>query len=299
MSLMMKKSDKKDLLTIIQNTMPSLSKSHKLIGSYIINNYDKAAFSTAAKLATNVGVSESTVVRFANALGFEGYPELQQELMEIVKIKLTTVQRVEMSPEYKNRSETLKRVLKSDIENIRDTFESMDHEVFEKVVDEILKAEKIYVIGSRSSTALAEYFGFYLNLVLDNVKIVGHGISDMFEQILRVSNKDLVIGFSYPRYSTKTLDLAKYAKEQGAKVVGITDSYSSPINNISDYTLIARTNMMSFVDSLVAPLSLINALIVSVGASEKEEITNYFKKLENIWDKHNVYNSRENKEENE
>jgi len=292
------KNDNKDLLTIIQDTMSSLSKSHKLIGSYIINNYDKAAFLTAAKLASNVGVSESTVVRFANALGFEGYPELQQELMEIAKIKLTTVQRVEMSPEYKNRSETLKKVLKSDIENIRDTFESMDKEVFEKVVDEILKAEKIYIIGSRSSTALAEYFGFYLNLVLDNVKIVGHGISDLFEQILRVSDKDLVIGISYPRYSNKTIDLMNYSKEQGAKIVGITDSSSSPIHNISDYTLIAKTNMMSFVDSLVAPLSIINALIVSVGASEKEEITNFLNKLENIWDTHRIYNSKVKDEEN-
>lgn len=288
----MNKEDSKDLLTTIQNNMTCLSKSHKLIGNYIINNYDKAAFLTASKLAANVGVSESTVVRFANALGFEGYPELQQELMEVVKIKLTTVQRVEMSPEYKNRSETLKKVLKSDIDNIRDTYESIDNEVFEKVVDEILKAEKIYIIGSRSSTALAEYFGFYLNLVLDNVKIVGHGISDMFEQILRVSDKDLVIGFSYPRYSKKTIELLNYSKEQGATIVGITDSNTAPIFNISDHTLIAKTNMMSFVDSLVAPLSLINALIVSVGASEKEEITNYFKKLETIWDTHQVYNSK-------
>ncbi|MDR5658143.1 MurR/RpiR family transcriptional regulator [Serpentinicella sp. ANB-PHB4] len=284
--------DRKDLLVYIQKKIPSLSKSHRLIANYILEHYDKAAFLTASKLAINVHVSEATVVRFANALGFEGYPDLQKELRELVKTKLTTVQRVEMSPDYSTHSKTLKKVLKSDIENIRLTLENIDHETFQNIVNEILNAKKIYIVGLRSSSALAEYLGFYLNLILDNVVFVRYGISDMFEQIMRISEEDLLIGISYPRYANRTIELMNYAQEQGVKIIGLTDSTSSPIYNLADYALIAGSNMASFVDSLVAPLSLINALIVSVGMCEKEEITNYFNKLETIWDRYNVYNSK-------
>lgn len=284
--------EKKDLIVQIQKSFSKLSKGQKLIAQFIIDNYDKAAFMTASKLGTKVGVSESTVVRFANALGFDGYPELQRALQEIIKTKLTTVQRVEMSNEYTNEGALLKKVLKSDMENIRSTLENMDYELFQAVVDQIFKADKIYIVGLRSSTALADYFGFYLNLILDNVKVVSYGISDIFEQMLRISKNDLVIGISYPRYSNRTIEVIKYAREEGAPIISITDSLLSPIASLSDYCLTAKSNMVSFVDSLVAPLSLINALIVAVGMREKDEIRGYFKKLENIWYKYNIYDNK-------
>lgn len=285
--------NKRDLINQIQKEFPKLSKGQKLIAQYIIDDYDKAAFMTASKLANKVGVSESTVVRFANALGFEGYPQLQKGLEEIIKTKLTTVQRVEMASEYSNEGAILKKVLKSDMDNIRTTLEKIDYDLFQQAVDKICDAEKIYIVGLRSSTALADYFGFYLNLILDNVKIVSHGISNMFEQILRISEKDLIIGIGFPRYSLQTLDVLKYAKEQGTTVIGITDSLLSPLASIADYPLIAKSNMASFVDSLVAPLSLINALIVAVGMREKDEITEYFNKLEGIWEEYNVYERKD------
>lgn len=284
--------EKRDLIVQIQKSFSKLSKGQKLIAQFIIDNYDKAAFMTASKLGTKVGVSESTVVRFANALDFEGYPELQRALQEIIKTKLTTVQRVEMASEYSNEGAILKKVLKSDMENIRTTLENIDSELFQDVIDQIFKAKKIYIVGLRSSTALAEYLGFYLNLILDNVKIVGYGISDIFEQMLRISKDDLVIGISYPRYSNRTIEAITYAKEQGVPIISITDSLLSPIAGLSDYSLTAKSNMVSFVDSLVAPMSLINALIVAVGMREKEEIREYFNKLENIWYKYNIYDNK-------
>ncbi|WP_026477906.1 MurR/RpiR family transcriptional regulator [Alkaliphilus transvaalensis] len=281
--------EKKDLIVQIQKSFSKLSKGQKLIAQFIIDNYDKAAFMTASKLGVKVGVSESTVVRFANALGFEGYPELQKALQEIIKTKLTTVQRVEMASEYSDEGAILKKVLKSDMDNIRSTLENIDPILFQNVVDQIFRAERIYIVGLRSSTALAEYLGFYLNLILDNVKIVGYGISDIFEQMLRISPNDLVIGISFPRYSNRTIEVLTYAKEEGVPIISITDSLLSPISGLSDYCLTAKSNMVSFVDSLVAPLSLINALIVAVGMREKEEIRKYFNKLENIWYKYNIY----------
>ena len=286
------KQENKDLIKIIQKSFPRLSKGQKLIAEYIINNYEKAAFMTASKLGIKVGVSESTVVRFANALGFDGYPKLQKELQELIKTKLTTVQRLEMTKDYSSEGAVLKKVLKADMDNIRATIEEIDIDVFQNVVDGIFKAKRIYIVGLRSSTTLAEYLGFYLNLILDNVKVVSSGVSDIFEQMLRVGKDDMVIGLSFPRYSANTLNALEYTKEQGALVVGITDSKVSPIASIADYTLTARSNMVSFVDSLVAPLSLINALILAVGMREKDEITSSFSKLEKIWDKHNVYNNR-------
>lgn len=286
------KEDNKDLIKFIQKSFPRLSKGQKLIAEYIINNYEKAAFMTASKLGIKVGVSESTVVRFANALGYEGYPKLQKELQELIKTKLTTVQRLEMSKDYSSEGAVLKKVLKADMDNIRATIEEIDIEVFQNVINDIFKAKRIYILGLRSSTTLAEYLGFYLNLILDNVKVVTSGVSDIFEQMLRVGKDDMVIGISFPRYSANTLNALEYTKNQGALVVGITDSNVSPIASIADYTLTARSNMVSFVDSLVAPLSLINALIVAVGMREKDEITSSFSKLEKIWDSHNVYNNR-------
>ena len=279
----------KDLMRLIQSRFPKLSKGQKLIAEYILKSYDKAAFMTAAKLGVSVGVSESTVVRFANELGFSGYPKLQKALQELIKNKLTTVQRLELSNDYVSEGYALKGVLKADMENIRATLEKINSYTFEDVVNSIYKAKKIYIIGLRSSTALAEFLGFYLNIILQNVRIVSYGISDIFEQVINISEGDLVIGIGFPRYATKTIDILDFAKSRGAEVVALTDSLLSPLAAKADYTLIAQSNMASFVDSLVAPLSVINALIIAIGMREKNNISDTFNNLETIWKEYNVY----------
>ena len=279
----------KDLMKIIQLKFPRLSKGQKLIAEYIMKNYDKAAFMTAAKLGISVGVSESTVVRFANELGFSGYPKLQKALQELIKNKLTTVQRLELSNDFISEENALKGVLKSDIENIRATLEKINHETFEEVVNGIFAAKNIYIIGLRSSTALSEFLGFYLNIILENVRTVSYGISDIFEQMINVSEGDLVIGIGFPRYAAKTIDALRFAQSKNANVVAITDSLLSPLASEANYTLIAQSNMASFVDSLVAPLSVINALIIAVGMREKKKISSTFNSLEEIWKDYNIY----------
>ena len=279
----------KDLMRLIQSRFPKLSKGQKLIAEYILKSYDKAAFMTAAKLGVSVGVSESTVVRFANELGFSGYPKLQKALQELIKNKLTTVQRLELSNDYVSEGYALKGVLKADMENIRATLEKINYITFEEVVKNIFEAKRIYIIGLRSSTALAEFLGFYLNIILQNVKTVGNGISDIFEQMITVEEGDLVIGIGFPRYASRTIDALAFAQDRGANVVAITDSLLSPLAAKADYSLIAQSNMASFVDSLVAPLSVINALIIAVGMREKQSITNTFNSLESIWREYNVY----------
>lgn len=282
-----------DLISSIKDKFHHLSKGQKLIADYIISNYDKAAFMTAFKIGEIVGVSESTVVRFANTIGYDGYPSLQNELQELIKSKLTTVQRLSMSQEdYSTKDIGVKKILKTDMENIKDTIEDIDCEMFESVIDSILKAKRVYILGLRSSNALAAYLGFYLGLILDDVIVVSLGISDIFEQLIRVNKDDVVIGISYPRYSRRTLDALRYVKEQDCTIIGITDSHASPLATISDYNLYARSNMVSFVDSLVAPMSLINALIVSIGMRLKNEATEYFEELEHIWEEYNIYDRR-------
>jgi len=279
-----------NVLQCIHTHFPKLSKGQKRIAQFITREFDRAAFLTAAKLGNDVGVSESTVVRFAIALGFDGYPDLQTAMQEIIKNKLTTVQRVEMSTQYTNEGDILKNILKSDMENIRSTLDMADNETFQKIIKEVFAAKTIYIVGLRSSTALAQYLGFYLNLVLDNVRVVGYGISDIFEQLLRAGEGDVLIGISFPRYSRRTIEAIRYAKEEGATIIGITDSMMSPIAEMSHYCLTARSNMVSFVDSLVAPMSLINALIIAVGMGKKDETRDYFKKLEDIWSRYSIYN---------
>ncbi|MFT8352833.1 MurR/RpiR family transcriptional regulator [Clostridium saccharoperbutylacetonicum] len=279
----------KDLMRLIQGKFIRLSKGQKLIAEYILKNYDKAAFMTAAKLGISVGVSESTVVRFAIELGFSGYPKLQKALQELIKNKLTTVQRLELRNDYYTDGDALKGVLKADMENIRATLEKINENTFEDVVKNIFEAKRIYIIGLRSSTALAEFLGFYLNIILQNVKIVSYGISDVFEQMINVGDGDLVIGIGFPRYAAKTIDALEFAQDRGAKVVALTDSLLSPLASKADYTLIAQSNMASFVDSLVAPMSVINALIIAVGMREKENISDIFSNLEQIWQTYNVY----------
>lgn len=288
--------NKQDLMRTIQMKFPRLSKGQKLIAEYILKHYDKAAFMTAAKLGISVGVSESTVVRFANELGFDGYPRLQKALQELIKNKLTTVQRIELSNDFISEETALRGVLKSDMENIRQTLEKINHKTFEEVVNNIFKAKKIYIIGLRSSTTLADFLGFYLNLILDNVQVVGYGMSDIFEQVINISEDDLVIGIGFPRYATRTIEVLNFAHNRGAKVVALTDSLLSPLASKADYTLIAQSNMASFVDSLVAPLSVINALIIAVGLREKEKISSTFNYLEDIWQEYQVYSYKDKDE---
>ena len=279
----------KDLMRLIQGKFIRLSKGQKLIAEYILKYYDKAAFMTAAKLGISVGVSESTVVRFANELGFSGYPKLQKSLQELIKNKLTTVQRLELRNDYFSDGDALKGVLKADMENIRATLEKINQNTFEEVVKNIFEAQGIYIVGLRSSTALAEFLGFYLNIILQNVRTVSYGISDVFEQMINIGEGDLVIGIGFPRYAAKTIDALAFAQDRGAKVVALTDSLLSPLASKADFTLIAQSNMASFVDSLVAPLSVINALIIAVGMREKENISDIFGNLEKIWQTYNVY----------
>jgi len=289
-------NNKQDLMRAIQVKFPRLSKGQKLIAEYILKHYDKAAFMTAAKLGISVGVSESTVVRFANELGFSGYPKLQKSLQELIKNKLTTVQRIELSNDFITQENALKGVLKADMENIRATLDKINHKTFEDIVNSLFKAKKIYIIGLRSSSALAEFLAFYLNLILDNVKVVAYGVSDIFEQMLNVSGEDVVIGIGFPRYTTRTIEALAFAKSKNAIVVAITDSLLSPIAAKADYTLIAQSNMASFVDSLVAPLSVINALIIAVGLREKEKISSTFSTLEEIWEEYQVYSFKDKDE---
>ena len=283
-----------DLMKLIQIKFPRLSKGQKLIADFILKNYDKAAFMTAAKLGDSVGVSESTVVRFAIELGFSGYPKLQKALQELIKNKLTSVQRLELSNDYACEENVLRGVLKSDIENLRATLEKINLENFNSVIDEIFKANTVYIVGLRSSSAIAEFLGFYLRLIIKDVRVVAHNISNIFEQMINCDEGDLVIGIGFPRYALRTINGLEFAKERKAKVVAITDSNVSPLATVADYALIAQSNMASFVDSLVAPLSVINALIVAVGVREKDKITSTFYELEELWKNYDIYSYNQN-----
>ena len=283
-----------DLISLINQKYDNFSKGQKLIANYILKHYDKAAYLTAAKLGEIVGVSESTVVRFAIELGFDGYPKLQKILQELIKSKLTAVQRIEVSSNRINEDNILKSVLQSDMDKIKITLEQLNHDRFNDIVETILHAKRIYILGVRSSAPLASFLGFYFNLIFDNVKLVHTtSVSEMFEQIINAQEGDVVIGVSYPRYSRRTIKAMQFAKSQGVKVIAITDSEESPVAQSADMGLYARSDMASFVDSLVAPLSVINALIVAVGMRRKTHVYNTFEKLEKIWDEYQVYDKSE------
>nr|WP_038810221.1 MurR/RpiR family transcriptional regulator [Clostridioides difficile] len=281
--------DSKHLISNIQSQYTRLSKGQKLIAQYILNNYDKVAFMTACKLGETVGVSESTVVRFANALGYSGYPKLQAALQELIKNKLTTVQRVEMAHDYSDDFAILNKVLKSDIDNIRSTLEEIDERAFKEASNKLLKARKIYILGMRSSFVVAQYLGFYLDIILDNVHIIRMDMGDAFEQIVRINEEDVIVAISFPRYSKKSYQIVNYAKEKGAHVISLTDSLFAPVASLADNTLLVKSNMASFVDSLVPALSISNALAISVGMKEKEDIKQHFDDLEQIWKRYSVY----------
>ena len=280
----------RDLLNTISSLMPQFSKGQRAIAKYILENYDKAAFMTASKLGTKVGVSESTVVRFASELGYEGYPQLQRALQELIRNKLTAVQRIEITTDRIGADDVLNKVLNMDIDRIRHTLEEVSKEDFNAAVEAICNAKNIYIIGVRSSASLAVFISFYFNHIFEGVRSVNTtSASEMFEQLMRIGKDDILIGITFPRYSQRTVKAAKYARDNGAQVIAITDSRQSPIGEYADHLLIAKSDMASFVDSLVAPLSLIDALIVAVGLKKREEISQTFQKLERIWDEYNVY----------
>ncbi|NMB34001.1 MAG: MurR/RpiR family transcriptional regulator [Clostridium sp.] len=279
-----------DLLKKIESGMQGFSKGQKLIANFILNNYDRAAYMTAAKLGNEVGVSESTVVRFASEIGFDGFPMLQKVLKELNKKRLTSVQRIKISSGKLNIDNVLKNVLQGDMNKIKSTLEKIDHKVFNDIVESILRAKRIYILGVRSSAPLASFLGFYFNLIFDNVRLVHTtSVSEMFEQIIHASKGDVVIGISFPRYSKRTINAMRFAKDRGATVIAITDNIDSPLARNSDHAITVRSDMASFVDSLVAPLSVINALIVAVGLRREHKIYDTFENLEKIWDEYNVY----------
>lgn len=280
----------RDILTVIQENMPTFSKGQKRIANYILESYDKAAFMTASKLGKTVNVSESTVVRFASELGYDGYPSMQKSLQKMIRNRLTSVQRIEVSYDRFGDQDVLTSILQSDIEKIRLTLEEVDHQSFDKAVNAIVSARKLYIIGVRSSNSIATFLHFYFNLIFDNVVMVAaNTASEMFENLVRVGAEDVVIGVSFPRYSSRTVQAISYARDQGATTISITDSEASPLAPISTYTLKARSDMASFVDSLVAPLSLVNALLVAVSRKKDEELAHTLQKLEKIWDEYGVY----------
>lgn len=288
----------RDFINRLSNDMDKFSKGQKLIAKYIINHYDKAAYMTAARLGEVVGVSESTVVRFAIELGFDGYPKLQKIIQEMIRSKLTSLQRMEVSANRINENNILKSVLQSDMEKIKITLEEIDNDSFNNIIECILTGNKIYILGVRSSAPLASFLGFYFNLIFNNVRLVHTtSVSEMFEQILSVSEQDVVIGISFPRYSKRTVKAMAFVKRQGAKVIAITDSKDSPVAEYADHSIIARSDMASFVDSLVAPLSVLNALIVAIGLRKKEVLEKNFERLEKIWDEYQVYEKYDSDDE--
>ena len=280
----------KDLFTLINETLSGLSKGHKLIANYILSHYDKAAFMTAQKLGKTVGVSESTVVRFVSELGYDGYPALQKGLQELMRNKLTTVQRIEVTSDLMSSDNVLERVLNLDIDKIRRTLEETSKEDFNNAVDTIVSCNTLYIMGTRSAASIASFLAYYLGLIFPHVKLVqSTTTSELFEKIMRIDEKDAMIGISFPRYSKQTVKALKYAKSNGANVIAITDSKASPIAKYADSLLLARSDMASFVDSLVAPLSLINALIVAVSIRNIDRVSQTFERLEKVWAEYDVY----------
>ena len=269
-----------DILALIQENMNTFSKGQKRI----------AAFMTASRLGKKVGVSESTVVRFAAELGYDGYPDMQKSLQKMIRNRLTSVQRIEVTNDRIGDQDLVSMVLQSDMEKIRLTLEELDRSAFDNAVKAIVSAKRIYIIGVRSSAAIASFLGFYFNLIFDNVVNVTAGTaSEMFEHLLRVGEDDVVIGVSFPRYSSRTVQAMSFARDRKATTVAITDSEASPLAPICKYTLKARSDMASFGDSLVAPLSLVNALLVAVSRAKNDDLANTFQTLERIWEDYGVY----------
>ena len=283
-----------DILTILQNKAPTFSKGQRLIARYITESYDKAAFMTANKLGKTVGVSESTVVRFAVDLGFDGYPSMQKAMQEMVLNRLTSVQRIEVANDRIGDQDVVSMVIQSDIEKLRQTGETVSREEFQHAVDSILNAKRVYILGVRSVAPLANFLGYYLNYMFNNVHIVTtSGVVEMFEKIVGVNSEDVVIAFSFPRYSAATVKAVEYCRSTGANVIAITDNLESPVGQCADHVICAKSDMVSLVDSLVAPLSVINALIVAIASKREKELHRTFDTLEHIWEEYHVYEKRD------
>jgi len=279
-----------DIMSILREKAPTFSKGQKKIARYITEAYDKAAFMTANKLGKTVGVSESTVVRFAVDLGFDGYPSMQKAMQEMVLNRLTSVQRIGVASDRMGDQDVISMVVHSDIEKLRQTEETVSREEFAASVNAILKAKRIYILGVRSVAPLANFLGYYLNYMFNNVHVIsGYSAGEMFEKIVGVDHEDVVVAFSFPRYSASTTKAAQYCHSVGATVIGFTDSRQSPLGLCCDHVLLSKSDMVSLVDSLVAPLSIVNALIVAVAARREKELSRTFENLERIWDEYNVY----------
>ncbi len=277
-----------ELIDRLNQSGRKLSKSHRRIAECIVAHYDKVAFMTAAKLGEYVGVSESTVVRFAAALGYEGYPQLQKALQELIRHRLTAAQRFEMTNDMDD-AQVLNRVLKADMANIRATMNELDVTAFENAIERILEARHIYVLGLRASAPLAQFLGHYLNFIFGNIHTVTSGVSDVFEQLYKISDEDVLIAISFPRYTSRVVEAMQYARTRGSAIVAITDGPLSPLSSVSDFCLTAKSDMASFVDSMAAPFSLINALIVALGQRRREQVAASFRQLEEIWSEYSVY----------
>lgn len=276
---------------ITQNTQ-HMSKGQRRIAAYINANYDQAAFMTASALGEAADVSESTVVRFAMALGFEGYPELQRSLQELIRNRLTNLQRINLTANLTEES-VLVNVLKGDTGNLRSTMEETDPKVFKAAIQTLLGADTIYIVGHRSASMLAQFLGYYLNFVFPHVKVVSSGVQDVADQVIRIGERDALVAITFPRYSNRTIEATRIAHKKRAPIIAITDSRISPVAQLADHCLLAKSDMASFVDSLVAPLSLINAIIVGCGLKRGDDVKNYFEELERIWENQNVYSRKE------
>ncbi len=288
-----------NVLNSIKDNFVHLSKGQRRIANYIFEEYDKAAYMTASAISNAVGVSESTVVRFAMALGYDGYPDLQKALQESIKTKLTAVQRFDMSKNMNYDNETIKKIMTQDADNIRKTINMIDQSQFESVIDTISSANKTFLMGNRSSAILANYLGFYLHFIVEDLHIIPSGTHSSFDELINIDSNDCLIVVSFPRYAKGTLDAVNFAKSQGAKIIGITDSVNSPIHGVVDYVVYALYNMNTFIDSMVAPMSLINAIIMMLSLHEKnkDRVQSNFKKLEALWQRYDIYNPNDDEAE--
>lgn len=284
---------KEDILVILEEKEPTFSKGQRRISRYIAESYDKAAFMTASKLGSTVGVSESTVVRFAVELGYNGYPEMQKAMQEMVMNRLTSVQRMEIANDRIGKEDVLTKVLQADADKIRQTCETISREHFSAAVEALVRARRIYLLGVRSTATLAQFAGYYMNYMFDNVQVItSSGPGEMFERLVGVTADDVVLAFSFPRYSSSTIKAAQYCRNVGATVVGVTNSALSPLAQHCDYVLIGKSDMVSLVDSLVAPLSVVNALLVALASARDREMEKSFEILERVWEEYNVYEKR-------
>ena len=292
----MEEKETENIVKIINGKFPAMSRGQRKLAEYILAQYDKAAFLTAAQIGKQVGVSESTVVRFAGLLGYKGFPQMQKALEGMVYKRLHEAPAVDIENENTSGQEVLEQILKKDIRNISNTLEMADRRTFEMAVEKLLNARHVYLVGIRGSEPLAVYMGFYLKLMLDEVTVVSNGnTSDLFEELMKINEEDCLVGISFPRYSMRTLKAIEFANSRSVSVITITDSINSPMNLYSSCNLIARSDMTAAADSLCAPMSLVNALITAVMAKRRKNLLNRLEMLEDIC---NQYGTGENDELN-